>query len=77
MRLRFAILLTLSLHGLLTGTVSAQTGGLSIRETYSKSGDPVVSLEMSSLFERLPASGYHPVRVKTVSYTHLTLPTKA
>ena len=67
MRLRFAILLTLSLHGLLTGTVSAQTGGLSIRKTYSKSGDPVVSLEMSSLFERLPASGYHPVRVKIVN----------
>ncbi|GEM_PF-398021 len=67
MRLRTAILLTFSLIGLQVGTVSAQSGGISINETYNKKGDPLISLEIDSPIGRLPASGYYPIRVKIVN----------
>ena len=67
MRLPTAILLTLLLFSVLLQTVSAQSGGISIKKTYTKPGEPLISLELNSLIERLPASGYYPVRVKIVN----------
>ena len=67
MRLPTAILLTLFLFSVFLETVSAQSGGISIKKTYSKKGEPLISLELNSLIERLPASGYYPVRVKIVN----------
>ncbi len=64
---RAVIPLTLALIGIQVGTIGAQSGGLSIKKTYTKPGDPLISLEMSSLIERLPPSGYHPVRVKIIN----------
>ena len=67
MRLPTAIFLTLFLFSVFLETVSAQSGGISIKKTYSKKGEPLISLELNSLIERLPASGYYPVRVKIVN----------
>lgn len=67
MRLPTAILLTLFLFSVLLETVSAQAGGISIKKTYTKPGEPLISLELNSLIERLPASGYYPVRVTIVN----------
>lgn len=67
MRLPTAILLTLFLFSGLLEIVSAQSGGISIKKTYTKPGEPLISLELNSLIERLPASGYYPVRVKIVN----------
>ena len=67
MRLPTAILLTVFLFSVFLETVSAQSGGISIKKTYTKPGEPLISLELNSLIERLPASGYHPVRVKIVN----------
>ena len=67
MRLRTVILLIFSLISVLVGTVSAQSRGISIKETYNKKGDPLISLEMESLIEKLPTSGYYPIRVKIVN----------
>ena len=67
MRLRTVILLIFSLISVLVGTVSAQSRGISIKGTYNKKGDPLISLEMESLIEKLPTSGYYPIRVKIVN----------